>query len=164
MNGFDFSQFTELITQVEKLGADMDQVTEHVLDAGSEPAKLAFQNNVPVDTTTPTDKRQHEHARDHVGVSKTKKSKYGNKYRVIGATGGNSANRISMKRTRNYRGNVQKYTDTNADPFAYLYIVENGSSTSSAHPFIEKAYREAQVKAGEPMAQALVQEIENHLR
>ena len=32
MNSLNFSQFNDLIKEVEQLGADMDSVTEHVVD------------------------------------------------------------------------------------------------------------------------------------
>lgn len=137
MNGIDFSQFDELIGKVEQLGADMDAVAERVLDAGCGPAMEAFKRNVPYDTVTPPHRRKHEHARDHVTVSRTRKSKYGNKYRTIGANG---------------------------EEFVYLFYLENGTSTMPAKPFRERAYRDARAAASEPMRQALIKEIENHLR
>jgi len=155
LNGFEFSEFTGLIEQLEQLGADMDQVAERVLDAGSEPARLAFQKNVP------RSKKNKEHAQDNVMVSKTRESKYGNKYRVIGAAG----KKVDMKRTRvTSKGKVQHYTEKYADQFSYLYFVEHGTTRAPARPFLEKAYRDAQAAANEPMKNALVQEIENHLR
>lgn len=132
-NGFNFDELTELITRLEKLGADMDQVAERVLDAGSEPARQAFAKNVPYDKNN----KDNEHARDNVVVSKTRiarKSK--NKYRLIGA--------LDRK-------------------FEYLYYVEYGTSKAPPHPFVEKAYRDAQAAAIEPMKQALIQEIDRHL-
>ena len=137
MNRIDFSQFDALISQVEQLGADTDAVAERVLDAGCGPAKEAFKKNVPYDTKTPPNSRKHEHARDHVTVSKTKKSKYGNKYRTIGASG---------------------------EKFLYLFYIENGTSRMPAKPFRERAYRDAKTASSEPMRQALIKEIENHLR
>lgn len=134
-NGFDYSEFDELITQLEQLGADMDQVAERVLDAGSEPARKAFQRNVPYDKTNKDP--NHEHARDNIVVSRTRIArKTKNKYRLIGA--------LDRK-------------------FEYLYYVEYGTTQAPPHPFIEKAYRDAQAAAIEPMKQALIQEIERHL-
>ena len=134
-NGFDYSEFDELITQLEKLGADMDQVAKRVLDAGSEPARRAFQKNVPYDESNKDP--SHEHARDNIVVSRTRTArKTKNKYRLIGA----------LDRR-----------------FEYLYYVEYGTTQAPPHPFIEKAYRDAQAAASEPMRQALIQEIERHL-
>lgn len=134
-NGFNFDELTELITQLEKLGADMDQVAEKVLDAGSEPARKAFQRNVPYDKNNKDP--NHKHARDNVVVSKTRTArKSKNKYRLIGAL------------DRRYE---------------YLYYVEYGTTQAPPHPFIEKAYRDAQAAAIEPMKQALIQEIDRHL-
>lgn len=133
--GFNFDEFNELINQLEQLGADMDQVAEKVLDAGSEPAREAFKRNVPYDKTNKG--LYHEHARDNIIVSKTRIArKTKNKYRLIGA--------LDRK-------------------FEYLYYVEYGTTQAPPHPFIERAYREAQAAAAEPMRQALVQEIERHL-
>ena len=133
MNGFDLSEFTELIGQLERLGADEKKVAERVLDAGSEPARLAFIGNMP-----PKSKKDKEQARDNVTVSKTKTAKKSkNKYRVIGA--------LDQK-------------------FVYLYYIENGTIKMPARPFTEKAYQAAQAAASEPMRQALLQEIDNHLR
>ena len=132
-NGFNFDELSELITQLEKLGADMDQVAERVLDAGSEPARQAFLKNVPYDKSN----KDNEHARDNIVVSKTRTArKSKNKYRIVGA--------LNRK-------------------FEYLYYVEYGTSKAPPHPFIEKAYRDAQAAAIEPMKQALIQEIDRHL-
>jgi len=132
-NGFNFDELSELITQLEKLGADMDQVAERVLDAGSEPARQAFLKNVPYDKSN----KDNEHARDNIVVSKTRTArKSKNKYRLVGA--------LNRK-------------------FEYLYYVEYGTSKAPPHPFIEKAYRDAQAAAIEPMKQALIQEIDRHL-
>lgn len=136
-NGFDFSEFTDLIKQLEQLGADSKQVAERVLNAGSEPAKQAFINNTPFDETTEESKRTHEHARNSITVSKTKSSKRGSKYRIVGADN---------------------------EKFKYLFFVENGTIKIPAKPFRDKAYREARAAASEPMEQALIQEINNHLR
>ena len=134
-NGFNFDELSELITQLEKLGADMDQVAERVLDAGSEPARQAFLKHVPYDKSNKDP--NHEHARDNIVVSKTRTSrKTKNKYRLIGA----------LDRR-----------------FEYLYYVEYGTTQAPPHPFIEKAYRDAQAAAIEPMKQALIQEIDRHL-
>jgi HK97 gp10 family phage protein len=137
MNGFDISQFNDLIKQMESLGADTNKIAEKVLNAGSEPARRAFQNNVPVDTKTPEEKRRHPHAKDNVKVTKTRKSRRGNKYRVIGAEG---------------------------DTFIYLWYLENGTIKMPVKPFLEKAERAARAAASSPMEQALLQEIENHLK
>ncbi len=132
-NGLDLSEFTELIKQLEQLGADTDQIAENVLDAGVEPARQAFIRNLP-----PNSKKDKEHARDNVIISKTKRAKKSkNKFRVIGA--------LDRK-------------------FEYLFYVENGSVRAPAHPFIEKAYRDALAAASEPMKEALVREIDEHLR
>lgn len=79
-DGIDFSEFNQLVKQIENLGANMNAVAEAVLDAGTAPAKKAFKQNVPYD-----DKRDNPqgHARDNITVSKTKTSKYGTKYRLI---------------------------------------------------------------------------------
>ena len=74
-NGFDITQLDDCIRQLEEMGADTDKITEKVLNAGSEPARRAFQVNIPVDNRTPEEKRRHPHAKDNVKVSKTKKSK-----------------------------------------------------------------------------------------
>lgn len=142
--GFDLSEFNELIDQLVQFGADMDQVAEKVLDAGSEPARRAFEKNVPFDEDTPENKRTYEHARNTVAVTKTKiarKSK--NKYRLIEA-----------KTTKR---------DAQGKLVPYLYYVEYGSTQAPAKPWIEKAYRDAQAAASEPMAKALVDEIERYL-
>jgi HK97 gp10 family phage protein len=81
MNGFDLSQLSETIKQLEQLGADMNAVSERVLDAGSEPARRAFINNMP-----PNSKKDKPHARNNVIVSKTRTArKSKSRYRVIGA-------------------------------------------------------------------------------
>lgn len=139
MNGFDFSEFSQLIDKIEALGLDEEEVTEAVLEAGSEPARLAYERNVPRSTL---DK---EHAQDHIKVSKTRKSKRGSKYRLIDAE-------------------TQKKDPKTGKPVPYLYYVEYGHSRAPAHPFIEKAYREAHAAASDPMAEALVQKIEEKLR
>jgi HK97 gp10 family phage protein len=133
-NGFNYSEFDDLIKQLENLGADMDAVTEAVLDAGNEPAKQAFIRCMPPDSTT---KHGQPHARDNVVVSPTRKAKNGSKYRLVG--------------TLDRR-------------FVYLYYVEYGHSKAPPHPFIEKAYREARAAAREPMEQELIRQIEKHLR
>ena len=132
MNGFDISDLTTLIDEIERLGADINKISEIVLDAGSEAARQAFIKNMP-----PNSNKDELHARDNVTVTKTRKSKKGNKYRLIGA---------------------------HDEKFVYLYFVENGTTKAIPHHFIEKAYRAAQYAASEPMKQALIQEIENHLK
>jgi hypothetical protein len=85
-NGFNLSEFDELINQLEQFGADMNQVAEHVLDAGSEPARQAFEKVVPFDEDTPQDKRTHEHARNTVSVTRTRTAKKTkNRYRLVEA-------------------------------------------------------------------------------
>lgn len=141
-NGINFDEFNELITQLEQFGADLDQVAERVLDAGSEPARRAFQKNVPYDESNKDP--NHKHARDNVVVSKTRTARRTrNKYRLIEAK--------TQKR------------DKNGKLVPYLYYVEYGSVNAPAKPWIEKAYRDAQAAASEPMRQALIQEIERHL-
>lgn len=81
MNGFDLSEFGEMISQLEQVCEDIDLIAEQVLNAGSEPAKQAFIKNMP-----PNSKKEKDHARDNVVISKTRiarKSK--NRYRLIGA-------------------------------------------------------------------------------
>lgn len=136
MNGFNISEFTDMIKQLEQLGADVNQVAERVLDAGSEPARQKFQKNLPKDTGQ---------ARKNVVVSKTKTARNKNKYRLIGSE-------------------TKKIDPETGKEVPYLYIVEYGHVRAPAHPFIEKAYRAAQAAASEPMKSALVKEIENHLR
>ena len=134
-SGFDYSEFAELITRLEQLGANMDQVAERVLDAGSEPARKAFQKNVPYDKKNKDS--NHKHARDNIVVSRTRIArKTKNKYRLIGA----------LDRR-----------------FEYLYYVEYGTTQAPPHPFIQRAYFNARAAAREPMRQALIQEIERHL-
>lgn len=133
-NGIDYSEFNELITELEKFGADIDQVAERVLDAGSEPARQAFAKNVPYDKSN----RDNLHARDYIVVSKTRTARgTKNKYRLIGA----------LDRR-----------------FEYLYYVEYGTTKAPPHPFIERAYRDAQAAASEPMRQALLQEFDRYVR
>lgn len=140
MPGFEFSEFTDLITQLEKLGADMDKVAEHVLDAGSEPARKAYAKAVPRSNT------EKEHAQDNIVVSKTKTARGSkNRYRVVEAK-------------------TKKKDSKTGKDVPYLYYVENGTVNAPAHPFLEKAYRDAQTSANEPMRQALITEIESHLR
>ena len=130
-NGFDLSEFTEMLSQLEQLGEDIDIIAEQVLNAGSEPARQAFIKN------TPLSDEEKEHARDNIVVSKTRTArKSKNKYRLIGA--------LDRK-------------------FEYLYYVENGTVRAPAKPFIEKAYREAQAAASEPMRQAFIQEFEKRM-
>lgn len=169
-NGFDFSELTELIKQIESMGADMDKIAEHVLDAGSEPARKAFQNNVPYDTTTPEGQRRHPHARDNVIVYRTQHAKRsGNKYRLIGADDGKTVKykrrrqpqKEGSKRKRRTTGNSR---EVEGSTFDYLWMVENGSTKATAQPFVEKAYREARDASNGPMKDAFIQEIENHLR
>jgi HK97 gp10 family phage protein len=136
-NGFDITEFNELIKQIESLGADTEQIAEKVLNAGSEPARRVFQIHVPVDRTTPEEKRRHPHAKNNIIVSKTKKSKKGSKYRVIGAED---------------------------KTFVYLWYLEKGTITIHGKQFLEKAERAARAVASEPMERALLQEIENHLK
>ncbi|NTV91185.1 MAG: (2Fe-2S) ferredoxin domain-containing protein, partial [Clostridiales bacterium] len=154
MNGFDYSEFSSLINQLEDLGADMDVIAERVLDAGSEPARRAFQRHMP------KSKLDKEHARDNVVVSETRKGRYGSRYIVIGAVGGISGKRVTLKRTKKYKGKIRHYTDTNADQFSYLYLVENGHVRAPAHPFTERGYRAAQAAASGPMKKALLQELD----
>ncbi len=79
-----------------------------------------------------------EHAKDNVIVSKTRTAKRTkNRYRLIGALD---------------------------EKFKYLYYVENGTVRALAKPFIEKAYREAQAAAAEPMKQAFIKEYERYMR
>jgi HK97 gp10 family phage protein len=130
--GFDTTEFNEMIEQLEKMGADVNSITETVLDAGSESTKQAFIKNMP-----PNSKKDKEHARDNVEVSKTKTArKSKNKYRVIGA--------LNRK-------------------FEYLYYVENGTSKAPAHPFIEKAYREAKDTTTELMVDAFNKEFDKYM-
>ncbi len=131
-NGFDLSELNELISKVEQLGANMAKVSQRILDAGSEPARRAFIRNMP-----PNSKKDKKHARDNVTVTKTRTSRRGTRYRLIGAHG---------------------------EEFRYLWYVENGHSKAPAHPFVERAYRDASNAASEPMREAAVNEIENHLR
>lgn len=78
-DGLDFSEFDELIKQIEGLGANMDEVAEAVLDAGEGPAKEAFMAHVPKgDRNNPQGR-----ARDNIKTTETKTSKYGTKYRLI---------------------------------------------------------------------------------
>lgn len=135
MYGFNFDEFKDLINNVELLGVDTDEITEIVLDAGSEPARLAFQKNLPFDT---------RHAQESVVVSKTKKSKRGSKYRLIDSK-------------------TKKKDPKTGEKVPYLYYVEYGHVRAPAHPFLEKANRDAQAAASEPMREAFVQEIEKHL-
>ncbi len=87
---------------------------------------------------TPRSEDEKEHAQDNVVVSKTRTArKTKNRYRLIGA----------LDRR-----------------FEYLFYVENGTSSAPAKPFIEKAYREAQAAAIEPMKQAFYEEFEKYMR
>jgi len=131
-DGLDFSEFDELIKQIEGLGANMDEVAEAVLDAGEGPAKESFRDNVPLgDKPNPQG-----HARDNITVSKTKKSKYGTKYRLI-----------------TFKGDR-----------AYLYMVDVGTSKMAAKPWREKANRAAQAAARPKMEAELINQLEKHLR
>ncbi len=131
-NGFDFSDFSGLIDKIEQMGADKDSIAEHVLDAGCEPARQAFIRNMP-----PNSLKDKPHARNNVTITKTRKSKSGGRYRLVGA---------------------------HDKKFIYLYYVENGTTKAPPHHFLEKAYRAAQYAAKEPMENALIGEIENHLK
>lgn len=135
--GFDLTEFNALVNRIEMLGADMDAVAERVLDAGSEPARAAFAAVVPYD-----DKNVDSiHARDNITVSRTKTSKRGTKFRIIGVA------------NKDYFGGK----------FAYLYYVEYGTSRMPAKPFRERGYRAAQAAALPLMEQTLVDEIETRL-
>lgn len=153
VQGFDFSEFSQLIDKIEAMGLDEDEVSEAVLEAGSEPARQAFERNVP------RSKLDKEHAQDNVKVSKTRTSrKSKNKYRLIGASG---ESEVSFKRKK--RNSSGSYTEKN-DQFTYLYFVEYGTTYAPPHPFIEKAYRDAHAAAADPMSEALAQKIEEKLR
>jgi len=164
-NGFDFSEFSELITQLEQLGADMDLVAEKVLDAGSEPARLAFQKCVPYDFKTPESQRKHEHARDHIVVSPTRVARRSkNKYRLISTDDGTYAKFKRRKRRSSRKRRTPGESSVQTDStYSYLYFVEYGTVQAPARPFLEKAYREAQAAASEPMRQALIREVERYL-
>lgn len=137
MNKIDYSQFDELVKDVERLGADMDKIAETVLDAGSEPTRQAYAKKIPYDTTTPSNKRKHGHARDNLKVSRTKRSRSGGKYRLVEATD---------------------------KEFNYLWYLEKGTSRINERKFIQKAYDAAKKAAQEPMKQALLKEIEKHIK
>lgn len=144
--GFDFSQFTQLIKQVEELGADRDEVAEHVLDAGSEPARQTFADNIPFDEGTPESRHPYKHAKDTVTVSGTRIAKRSrNKFRLIEP----KTNKVDPK-----TGKL----------VPYLYYREYGSTKASAKPWHEKASKAARDAAIEPMKKALVDEIEKRLR
>lgn len=146
MNGFDFSEFTQMINQLEGLGADMNKVAEHVLDAGSEPARAAFAENVPYDSKTPESMHSYKHAKDNVVVSKTRTArKSKNKYRLIDAK-------------------TNKTDPKTGEAIPYLYYREYGTTKNPAKPWVDKAYTAAQAAASTPMENALIQEIDNHLR
>lgn len=132
VNGFDLSDFDATIVQLEQLGENMKQIAERVLDAGSEPARQAFIRNVPYS------KKDKEHARDNVIVSKTRTAKKSrSRYRLVGALD---------------------------EKFRYLYYVENGHIRAPAHPFIDRAYADAREATVSPMEDALIREVEEHLR
>ena len=131
-NGFDISEFDIMINQLEKMGIDTAQIAENVLDAGSEPARQAFIRNM-----RPNSKRDKEHARDNVVVSKTRIArKTKNRYRLVGTLNRN---------------------------FEYLYYVENGTTQAPPHPFIEKAYRAARDATVEPMKEAYNREFDKNM-
>lgn len=143
MYGFDLSQFDQTIRQLEQMGTDINQIAERVLDAGSEPARQAFINNIPYDENAPDN---HTHARDNVVVSKTKTAKKTkNRYRVV-------------------ESKTDKIDPKTGKKVPYLYFVENGHVRAPAKPFIQKAYGEAQAAAAEPMKIAFNHEFEEHMR
>lgn len=136
MNEFDFKEFTKLVNNVERLGADMNKVSKSVLDAGSTPAKQAFTRKLPYDTTTPSSKRKHKHARDNVTISRTKTSKKGSKYKVIGAK-----DKI----------------------YNYLWYLEKDTTYIKGRQFRDIAVNAARKSAAEPMKQALLKELEKYI-
>lgn len=145
MYGFDLTELEETIRQLESVGANMNSIAETVLEAGSEPAMEAFKKNVPFDKDTPEERHNYEHAQNTVKVSKTKIAKRTkNRYRLIEAK------------------TTKKGADGKLIP--YLYYREYGTTRDPAEPFIEKAYREAQAAAAEPMRQAFIKEYEKYMR
>lgn len=136
MNGFDFTEFDKLVSNVERLGADMNKVSKSVLDAGSIPAREAFAKKIPYDTTTPSQKRKHRHARDNVNVSRTRTSVSGSKYRLI---------------------------EAEDKEFVYLWFQEHGTANMEARHFRSIAIKAAKEAAHKPMEKALLTEIERLL-
>lgn len=130
--GFDLTELSETISQLERIGANLDSIAEVVLEAGSGPAMEAFKKALPRST------EEKEHAQDNVVVTKTRRArKTKNKFRVIGA--------LDRK-------------------FVYLYYIEYGTTKAIAHPFLEKAYRDAQIAASVPMKEAFNKEYEKYMR
>lgn len=76
------------------------------------------------------------HAKDNVKISGIKTSKYSNKYKVLGFNGD--------------RG--------------YLFMREYGTSKVPPKPWVEKANQAVRNAVREPMKQALIEEINGHLR
>jgi len=136
--GINYSEFSDLINKLEVMGADVNKIAERVLDAGCEPAKRAFARSLPYDTKTR--RRTYPHARDTVNISNTKTArKSKNKYRLIEAK--------------------TKKIGADGKSVPYLYYLEH-----TGKPWINKAYRNAQSAASEPMKQALLEEIEKHIK
>lgn len=113
----DYGEFNELVRQVEQLGLSEEEIAKELLDEVEADAIEIFRANMP-----PNSDKEKEHARDNVIASRTKTSKNGSRYRIIGAA----------KRGGNAVGGM------NWDSFRYLFYVENGTSSAPAHPFIKK--------------------------
>lgn len=114
----DYSEFNELVRQVEQLGLSEEEIANELLDEVESDAIEIFRANMP-----PNSDKEGEHARDNVIASRTKLShKYGTRYRIVGAA----------KRGGNAAGGM------NWEPFRYLFYVENGTSRAPAHPFVKK--------------------------
>ena len=137
--GFEFSEFNELIQQFENLGVGDDEIAKVVLDSVEDDAIQAFAANIP---KSDLDK---EHAADNVIASKTRKSRHGSRYRVVGAAD---------------RG---KMGGMNWDRFRYLFYVENGTSNMVAKPFINKAHKAVRDKVQPKMKTILENELAKRL-
>lgn len=138
--GIDYSEFSELIQQIEQLGMSENEIAEEVLDEAEPEAIETFRANMP-----PSSDKEKEHARDNVIASRSKTSKNGSRYRVVGAA------------NRGGSGGM------NWDMFRYLFFVENGTSKAPAHPFIKKAEAAIAAKVQPKMVLKLQSIIEERL-
>lgn len=129
-----------MVQQLEQIGANVTSITESVLNVASDPAKEVFKKafseadsgyrKINIHHSAP-------HAYDNVIVSKSKKAKNKNTFRLVGVL--------------------------DAD-FKYMYMLEYGHSQAPAYPYLQKAYRETKEVVIPKMREAFISEFNKYMK
>ena len=136
----DFSGLIELISSLDKMGADVDGIAKKVLKKAVPTAIAVYRQNVPRST------RNKKHAQDSVfQIGTFKQSKIGSVYVLVGVVGG----KLENSRLGN--------------EFDYLFVREFGRSDMQARPWMDNATTKTQQAVLPILERELINEINDRL-